>query len=473
MDRIRGKRFDNEPKLNIKKVFASLVAIIVCVMVVISIKKLFDKNKKVDKMNIQTAYFTVYENEKYGVIDSSGKVIIKPTYDEMIVIPNSKKAVFIITEVENNTYKTKVLNNNGSTILDKYSKVQAIENTDGINIWYEDNILKYEKDGLYGLIDFSGREIVAPEYNDIYSLNGVEKSIVIEKNGNKGIVNSTLGKVVIEPEYSNITSLEKSQADNGYIVTKDSKSGVISGSGKVILECNYSEVKQVAGSNLYVVKENNNLKIIDNSLTTIKDGGFEDVKAINGDNIVIVQNGKCGIINLQADEKVPCEYEDLKFASDNYYIAKKDGKYGVISLDNTVCLDFKYTSMNFLKTANFYQAENEDYTTDIISRDLEVKLASVIISDLNLDEVYMRVRVNGEYKYYNFNFEEKTNIEMLKSNTLFLAKKDGKYGYVNKNGELIVNYIYDDAKEQNEFGYSAVKKDGVWGVIRSRSELFF
>ena len=214
MDRIRGKRFDNEPKLNIKKVFASLVAIIVCVMVVISIKKLFDKNKKVDKMNIQTAYFTVYENEKYGVIDSSGKVIIKPTYDEMIVIPNSKKAVFIITEVENNTYKTKVLNNNGSTILDKYSKVQAIENTDGINIWYEDNILKYEKDGLYGLIDFSGREIVAPEYNDIYSLSGVEKSIIIEKNGSKGIVNSTLGKVVIEPEYSDIKSLEKSQADN-------------------------------------------------------------------------------------------------------------------------------------------------------------------------------------------------------------------------------------------------------------------
>lgn len=259
----------------------------------------------------------------------------------------------------------------------------------------------------------------------------------------------------------------------GYIVTKDAKSGVISGSGKTILECNYSEIKQVTGSNLYVVKENDNLKIIDNTLTTIKDGGFEDVKAISGENIVIIQNGKYGIINLQADEKVPCEYEDLKFASDSYYIAKKDGKYGVISLENTVCLDFKYTSINFLKTANFYQAENEDYTTDIISRDLEVKLANVIISDLNLDEVYMRVRVDGEYKYYNFNFQEKTNIEMLKSNTLFLVKKDGKYGYVNKNGELIVNYIYDDAKEQNEFGYSAVKKDGVWGVIRSRPELLF
>ena len=54
---------------------------------------------------------------------------------------------------------------------------------------------------------------------------------------------------------------------------------------------------------------------------------------------------------------------------------------------------------------------------------------------------------------------------MLKSNTLFLDKKDGKYGYVNKDGNLIVNYIYDDAKEQNQYGYCAVKKDGLWGVL--------
>ena len=26
---------------------------------------------------------------------------------------------------------------------------------------------------------------------------------------------------------------------------------------------------------------------------------------------------------------------------------------------------------------------------------------------------------------------------------------------------------YDDAKEQNEFGYCAVKKDGLWGVLKS------
>ena len=48
---------------------------------------------------------------------------------------------------------------------------------------------------------------------------------------------------------------------------------------------------------------------------------------------------------------------------------------------------------------------------------------------------------------------------------MFLSKKNGKYGFVDKNDVVIVDYIYDDATEQNSFGYAAVKKDGKWGCI--------
>jgi len=41
-----------------------------------------------------------------------------------------------------------------------------------------------------------------------------------------------------------------------------------------------------------------------------------------------------------------------------------------------------------------YEAENANYKTDIIGKDLEVKLSDVIISEQNLDKAYMRVRVN-------------------------------------------------------------------------------
>jgi hypothetical protein len=58
-------------------------------------------------------------------------------------------------------------------------------------------------------------------------------------------------------------------------------------------------------------------------------------------------------------------------------------------------------------------------------------------------------------------------VEALKNNTLFLVKENGKYGYVNKENKKIVDCIYDDAIEQNKFGFCAVKKDGKWGCLQS------
>lgn len=130
-------------------------------------------------------------------------------------------------------------------------------------------------------------------------------------------------------------------------------------------------------------------------------------------------------------------------------------------------VDFQYASMEYMKTADFIQAEKENYKTDLINREFKIALEDVIVSDLNLEDGYVRVREGDEYNYYNFKFERKTSKEILTTNTLFLVKEFGKYGYENKNGDRIVDCIYDDAKEQNRFGYCAVKKDGVWGCLKS------
>ena len=469
MDRVKGRRFDNEPKLNLKKVFATIVAIIVFIMVIVSIVNLLNKDKKTNtEMQIPIRYFPIFESGKYGVIDGTGAIIIKPIYDEMIIIPNSSKDVFVCTydvNYETGEYKTKVLNANNQEILKNYQNLSPIENSNTTEVWYEDNVLRFEKDGLYGLVDFSGKQVIPADYSNIYALEGTAKSIVIEKDGLKGIVNATLGSQVVTCGYNDISSLDPGNGDNGYIVGIDGKYGVVSGTGKEVLACNYEEIRHVSGNNMYVVKEEGTLKIIYNSLNVVKDNEFDNVKEINGDYITIELNGLFGVVNKEGIELIPIQYEDLKFAHDNYFIAKSNGKYGVISTENVVLLDFAYTSMSFINSANFYTAETENYTTDIISGKLEVKLSNVIISELNIDKAYMRVRVDGKYKYYNFNFEEKKNTELLTNHTLFLVNKDGKYGYVNQDGDLIVNYIYDDAKEQNEFGYCVVKQNGLWGVL--------
>ena len=35
----------------------------------------------------------------------------------------------------------------------------------------------------------------------------------------------------------------------------------------------------------------------------------------------------------------------------------------------------------------------------------------------------------------------------------------------------MVNYIYDEAKEQNDYGYASVKTDGLWGAVDSKGQI--
>ena len=158
----RGRRYENEPKLNMKKVFAVIIFVLVVVMIIFAMKTLMTKEETVTGKVSALNYFPVYTEGKWGVIDSLGKITIDAVYDEMVVVPNKTEDVFIATyDVDYNTgsYKTKVLDSKNKEIFTSYSLVEPISNNDkNDNIWFEQNILKVQKNNKYGLIDYSGKE---------------------------------------------------------------------------------------------------------------------------------------------------------------------------------------------------------------------------------------------------------------------------------------------------------------------------
>ena len=469
-NRLSGRRFNPEPKLNLKKVFATIMAVIVIIMIIISLKKLLTNSNDTNDTSTLITYFTIFEDNKWGVIDNKGNKIINNTYEEMIIIPNKNKDVFICTydvDYDNETFKTKVLNENENEIFKEYENISAIENTDGKRVWYEENLLKHKKDDKYGLIDLDGKVVVSPEYDNIYALEGIDKSIILEKDGKKGLVNTSLGEIIIPVEYIQISNLTDSY-DNGYIVKNEqNKYGIIGADKKKILEEKYDDIKHVTGNNYYVVVENGVTEVIDTLGQVILNSGFDSIEEISLNNFVIIKNNLYGVITKDSEVLIEPNYTNIKYAFLNYYIVQKDGKYGIVDIQNNVLIENKYENITYVKEADLFEAEREDYKTDIIDRNFNTVLENVIISELNIENGYMRVRENDEYIYYNFKLEEKTNKEVLATNTLFLVKENGKYGYVNKDGQKIVDCIYDDAKEQNEFGYCAVKKDGLWGALKS------
>ena len=470
MGRRSGRRYDDTPKLNKKKVLATILTIIVIIMIGISLKNLILGENKTKDVSALLTYIAIYDNEKWGVIDNKGNEIIKAAYEEMVIVPDENEDLFICTydvDYHNESYKTKVLNAEGEKILTDFEMVQAIENTNGQDVWYEENILKYRENGKYGLIDFEGKDVVEATYDNIYALEGVEKCLILEKDGKKGLINSKIGEIVIPVEYADVLGISESGEDGFIVKNQEGKYGVIGLDKSTILETKYDEIKRVTKNNYFAVVEAEKLEIVDKKGKVILDSGFDQVIDMQTDRFVVIKAGKYAVISDEGTEVIKANYEDIKYAFSNYYIAKKDGKYGIIDITENTVVGFDYENISYIASADFFKCEKENFTTDIYNRNLVKVLENVIVSELNTEIGYLRVRSGSDYKYYNFKFEEKTNKEVLATNTLFLVKENGKYGYDNKDGERIVDCIYDDAKEQNKFGYCAVNKNGKWGALKS------
>lgn len=464
----KGRRYNEEPKLNLKKVFAVIIAVVVLIMFIFIIRSFLSKDKETGKITSKS-YFILFKDNKWGVIDNLSNEVISPSYKEMIIIPNNKKDVFLCVydvNEDSGEYKTKVLNNKNEEIFNNYDQVEALENYDkNNNVWYEKNLLKVKKGDKYGLIDLSGKEVLSVEYNEISTLKGTENSILVQKDGKYGLVNSE-GSSVIDTNYKEIKNVSDDYKQGYIIIDENDKYGLISYNKEQLLSNEYEKITGIYGTKLYVISKNGKQQLINKEKEVVLEKGFDDIKQIlqSEEGIIYTSKNKYGVMDLKGETIIPSEYEEIKEAKDSIFIAKKDGKYGVIDKDKNERIEFKYSKITYNKQADIYFAEDENYNTNVFDSGFNNKLSG-IVSEINTDKGYMKLRIDNEYKYYNFKFEEKENKDVLTSNTLFLNKKDNKYGFINSKGEVVVDYIYDDATEQNECGYAAVKKDGLWGSI--------
>ena len=463
----RGKRYDGEQKLNIKKVIITIVIFIAIILLILGIS--FLKNKRMTSKqtkNVAISYISVYKDGKFGVINSKGEDVIKSEYDNVLLIPDPTEDVFLYMEdvdLTNKTYKSGAINKYNKKIYTDYDRVDALQSVDSNgNVIYSNKILKVYKNGKYGLINFNGTSLVDLIYDDIQCLKETTNVLITIKDGKKGLIDSS-GNIIIENKFVDIQMLTNNY-ENGFIVKDDSgKFGVITFAKKQALECKYLDIKHVFGNDFYVVKADDGMKLIDGDGNVKLSGKFDDVYSIDNNNVVIKKDGKYKVVDLDGNVKLK-DYDYIEYIFDNYYIAKKLDLYGVVDLDNNVKIDFKYKNMVYRKTAGFIEGSVDYLSSDLFNSSFEFKVNGVV-SEVNEALAYVKVKVKDDYKYYNFKLEERDVKDIFKTNTLFLSKKDGKYGFVNKDGQVIVNYIYDDATEENIYGYIAVKKDGKWGVI--------
>lgn len=470
----RGRRYE-EPKLNMKKVFAVFIAFVVFIMFIFVIKGILTKDEQQGGKISSKDYFTCLQDNKWGVIDSNGNTVVDPSYAEMIVIPNSKNDVFLCTydvNYETGEYKTKALNGKNEEIFTQYAQIEAIQNKDkNNNLWYE-NILKIKQGDKYGIMNFEGEELTICQYDEIVALEGIQNTLKVKKDGKYGIIDIE-GKEILPTQYEQITNLGKDSKEGFIIQNEAGKYGIVDYSNNQVLEAKYDGIEKTHGNNQYVVKQGEKQVLVAKDGTEILKEGYDKIAEIlksTENGVIFVKGNKYGVMKLTGEVTIEANYEELKEAKSGLFIAKQNGKNGIIDLQINEKVAFNYESISYNEKADIYVATKADFSEDILNSNFEIKQTGILV-ELNEEKGYLALRQNDETKYYNFKFEEKNVKDIFTFNTLFLSKKDGKYGFVDKEGKVVVDYIYDDATEQNSCGYSAIKKDGKWGSIDNKGNI--
>ena len=320
-----------------------------------------------------------------------------------------------------------------------------------------------KKTGQYGLINFSGDTILDPHFDKIETLKGVKNSFITTQNGKKGLVNAA-GKQIIENQYEEIQSLGKNT--QAYIVKENNVYGVYH-----ILECQYDEIKPLGNQEFFCVKEGNKTKVIDASGKEVFTEKFDSIEAIQDQIIVYQYNQKYCAYDIENKQKLKDTYQELKYTANHLFIARTANTYGIIDMENTTRVPKNYTNITYYQDANCYELQEKNSTVSTILNNQLEEITKGIISQVHPEKSYLRIWTENGYEYYDFNGTKKNAQDILTQNNLFLSKQNGKYGFVDKQGNVVVDYLYDDATEQNEFGYIAVKKDGLWGCLDKKGNI--
>lgn len=401
---------------NKKTILISIIIAIIMITVTIGVivyKNINNKSYELEKVE-KYSYFKLYKNQKYGVIDDKGNTVIEAIYDE-VNIPNPSKAVFICYNDYNETtgeYKARVLNEKKEEILTNFEKVLPLMNEESTsNIPFEKTVLKYKENGKYGIIDFNGKRITKPIYEEIESLEYREGSLKVRQNGKYGVINIK-GKNIIKPEYDEIESdsyytEENDYMEAGFIVQiktdEGYRYGYIDKEGKEILETSYNEI---------------------NRITDIKD----DEKVY----LLVSKNGKNGVLENRK-VLIPYEYEEIEYNKINkLFIVQKDGKQGIISIEGNKVLEPEYDYI--LCTQNKITTKKDE-----------------------IIEIYDKNGVKKQSNYEN-------TIETSNENYIITIDENEKFGVINKEGQVIIknNYEYIEYAFDN---YFILTQNGKVGVI--------
>jgi hypothetical protein len=270
-----------------------------------------------------------------------------------------------------------------------------------------------EKTGLFGFTDDDGNDLVKPIYKEVdYSFGstpGLYK--VINKNDKTGFVNE-MGKEVIPCKYDEIDAFDKGRATVRIKSGEAYKHGMIDTTGKEVIACIYDE--SISFEKGYAIVK-------------IKTGQYEYNHGFVDSTGKLIIPAKYGKLDYYANDKV------LIFSLENA------SDVGLMDINGKVIIPTQYQFWSKRISKGIWPVGIWPAGTNGVCGVVNLKNETVVPFIYEMIESY----------------SDELN--------LALAKKDGKYGFIDRTGKTIIPFMYNGGWQSEK--YLVVKKDGKWGII--------
>ena len=325
-----------------------------------------------------------------------------------------------------------------------------------------DNNAKKAWPNRFGIIDDYGRQILPCEYSDI-RFQEHSDLIFVMKDSLLGFMNRKL-EWVIPPKYDGRVWYDMEEVDDffeyGMIVLTDmnGKEGVVDSTGREILPCQYDRVR-IAGPDLFIIEKRN--EKVDGAVNhygdTVIPFVYNLLYAYNDHYLKAERQDLYGVLSVTGQEIIPCKYEMIWGSDMGYFAARQGGKWGVVDSANNVVVPFLYKAsyLCFFPKSDIIELVIPGEKSQLLNRKGEILVSS--FDDCILSESGERIAIltrdqdwNATCDIYDrqgkkvdafegIEYEE----ELMPYISMIPVKRNGKWGFVNRDFELIVPCQYE------------------------------
>lgn len=401
------------------------------------------------------------KNDKYGLIDYSGKELSKAIYDSVSSLPNKPGCILV---KKDGLYG--VLDSNGNVVIDvKYNTIKGDEYSSETEGYTKTGYIVSEKTNtgiIYGYINYEGKMIVEPKYELITRCLEYEDDdiyLVFMNNGKKGVIKNK--KVIIKPKYQSINYYNVS---NIFVVNKFGKYGFFKNNGDEILEAIYTDYS-LAG-NYISVKKDDTMMLYDTHGNLINTNNYKSIIETSNPSYFIATDDSNYYSIISKDVQIQDNYTNIVYAFDNFFVfTTESGKSGVLNIYSGIEVEPEYDYIIVLENARALEARKGNIV-DIYSEKFEKVLTMEDAIVEKVSDEYFSIYSDTEKEYIDKNGNVVKNTEVYQDLKIYSYRADdGKWGFTDPQGKVVVDCKYDRVTEINEYGFAGVCQDGRWGVI--------